>query len=138
MAVSICPSLCRSSCPCPPQQRGRALGWGCASLCSNMGRDRSMRSWKEETPAEYINIISYLILFKSCGLPGVAKGAAVPSQLRRLLERNSIASKVWGLPGQGTCPQATGRQEAEESSASPCRSDSSSCSTKGGFPVCFQ
>lgn len=88
-----------------------------------------MQSWKEETPAEYINI-SHISFYLSPVDFQAAKGAAVPSQPRRLLERNSIASKVRVLPGKGTRPRATGRQEAERNPVRLPAAPISSCSTK--------
>lgn len=113
-----------------PNRPGKALSWGHISLHSlqpQPGRDRSTWSWKEETPAEYINI-SYFILFKSWRPPG-GKGQQSP-QPTQLLERNSVVvSKVQVLPGQGTCPPARGGREI---STSPCRCGPSSCSGQGG------
>lgn len=129
VAASVRPSVRPSvtppapALPCASQQ-----SWGhiwLRSLRPQPGRDRSTWSWKEETPAEYINI-SYFTLFKSWGLQ-VAKRAAVP------LERNGVVSKVQVLPGQGHVPTSERKARGgREIPTSPCRSGPSGGEGGGG------
>lgn len=121
---SICLSLCRSSCPCPPwrfpadQERLWAGGEGGATshyAPYSHGRGGTGARGAGKKKRQQNILISHISLYLSPGggrTPG-GKRAAVPVAP---MERNGVVSKVQVLPGQGTCPRARGRQEEAEKS----------------------